>query len=144
MRQWNATLFSVMSIFTMNACASDGASGANNDQSNEAAQGTLLSSGACTAVTMTSPMGDFTFPLGHPVPLGAAPDCPPGQTAEFQYWYKQLGAPNWTHVPLYVPGLANWPAPSAGAWCVTVVVRALGAPEDYQARASAKCGVIAP
>jgi hypothetical protein len=49
----------------------------------------------------------------------------------------ELDAPRILH-----PGSDTWTPQLEGAWCVTVVARAVDAPEDYQTRASAHCGTI--
>ncbi|MEO7733068.1 MAG: DUF4215 domain-containing protein, partial [Kofleriaceae bacterium] len=98
-----------------------------------------LSPNPCTKVVMTAPAQGFVAPAGVPVVLTGAATCPAGQTPEYQYWVKQFNAPNWTILGPHVPGSTTWIPPSEDRWCVTVVVRAIGAPEGYQARASSKC-----
>jgi trimeric autotransporter adhesin len=103
------------------------------------AQQAALSPDACTAVKLTSPTQHFTAAAGDPIVLTGIATCPPGQTPEYQYWVKPFGATNWTRLLPYVPGSLTWTLPSDVTWCVSVVARAVGAPENYQARSSARC-----
>ena len=132
----NRTVLGVMSVLAISACALQG----EGKNSGEASQD--LSPNACTAVTLTSPAQNFVGIVGGTVPLAATATCPPGQTPEYQYWEKLAAAPNWTLRGPYVPGASTWSPSSADDWCVTVVARAIGAPDDYQTRASSRCGAI--
>jgi len=142
-KRWGTAVFGVASILAMSACAIDGVGDAtDDDHTSEVAQD--LSANPCTAVKMTAPAQNFTGSVGVPLLLNATAVCPAGQTPEFQYWFKATGAPNWSFIVPYFPGAWSLIPLSPGGFCVTVVVRATGAPEDYQARASAKCGNITP
>ena len=76
--------------------------------------------------------------------MDATATCPAGQTPEFQYWAKAFSAPNWTREGGYFPGASTVVPLAPGSLCITVVARATGATENYQARASAHCGVVLP
>jgi len=111
---------------------------AEPDEPSEVEQA-ALSPNPCTAVTMTLPMQNFTATVGVPVSLTGSATCPVGQTPEYQYWAKLSSAANWTILGSYVPGSSTWTPPSGERWCVTVVARAIGAPENYQVRAASRC-----
>lgn len=98
-----------------------------------------LSPNPCTAVVMTTPAQHFTLSAGVPVALAAAATCPAGQTPEYQYWVKRTVDRNWTRLGAFVPGASSWTPPTDEPWCVSAVARAMGAPESYQARSSARC-----
>lgn len=116
---------------------------ANTGQADQA----VIGPDACTAVALVSPASSFTLPLGTPLPLSASATCPTGQTPEFSYWHKLVGAANWTMDP-YVPGGSTFTAPAPGDWCVQVAARAVGAvdangnPVPYQVRTGSTCGSI--
>lgn len=142
-RGWNGTVLSVMNLLALAACASDDEI-KDADDGESSAVAAVLSPNPCTEVKLTAPAQNFTGTVGVPIFFTAAATCPAEQIPEYQYWQKLYGAPNWTHLSsYYVPGSWGWTPPSAAAWCVTVVARATGAPENYQTRASAKCGTIA-
>jgi len=130
------TVLGMMSVLAMSACGFQGDSKGSGEVARD------LSANPCTAVTLTSPTQNFIGIVGGSVPLAATADCPAGQTPEYQYWEKLAAASNWTLRGPYVPGASTWSPTSADSWCVTVVARAVGAPEAYQARASARCGAI--
>jgi cysteine-rich repeat protein len=98
-----------------------------------------FSADPCTKVVLTAPTQGFVAPAGEPVVLTAAGTCPAGQTPEYQYWFKQFSAPNWTRLGAFVPGSSSWTPPSEDHWCVSVVVRTVGTSDGYQARSAAKC-----
>lgn len=142
-KQWRGAVFGVVSILAMSACAVDGGSeGTDDSDTSELAQD--LSANPCTAVKMTAPAQNFTGTVGVPLALSATATCPAGQTPEFQYWFKPFGAQNWSFIVPYFPGATSLIPLSPGSFCVTVVARAIGAPENYQTRASAKCGTFMP
>lgn len=143
MMQWRGAVFSIVSIIAMSACALDGDRDATDDHdTNEVAQD--LSADPCTAVTLTLPLGTFLGNVGVAIDLNATATCPAGQTPEFQYWAKGFGAPNWTTEGAYFAGPSTFVPLASGPLCITVVTRATGATENYQARASAHCGTVLP
>lgn len=134
-------MLSVMSILAMTACASgDETEDADGGEPSAVAKG--LSPAPCTKVKLTTPTQNFNGVMGVPIVFTPAATCPAEQTPEYQYWQRLYSARTWTHLGAYVPGAWSWAPPSPDAWCVTVVVRATGAPENDQARANAKCGMI--
>lgn len=143
MMRWRGAAFSIVSIMAISACALDADRDATGDRdTSEVAQD--LSANPCTAVTLTTPPQTFLGSVGTPIALNATATCPPGQTPEFQYWAKPFGAPNWTREGGYFPGASTFIPLTPGSLCITVVARAIGAPEDYQTRASAHCGAVLP
>jgi len=124
----------LLAVLVLSACVAEG-----EGEATDVAES--LSPNPCTAVTLTSPVQDFTITLGVPVVLSAAATCPAGQTPQYQYWLKRFGAPNWTILGPYVPGSFSWNPPSDEHWCVSAVTRAVGATETYQARSAARCNV---
>jgi len=101
----------------------------------------VISPNPCTAVKLTAPAQSFTGAVGVPLVLTGTATCPAGQTPEYQYWIKLFGAPNWTILGAYVPGSSTWTPPFESDWCVSVVTRAMGAPEPYQARSASRCNI---
>jgi hypothetical protein len=134
------TILGVASSLALSACAFDDPRG-GDDHATEVVERTL-SPNPCTRVKLTLPTRHFLSPNLVPMMVNATATCPPGQTAEFYYWVKKWGAPNWTHIESYSQDSAIWTPQVEGAWCVTVVAREVGTPEDYQTRASAHCGTI--
>lgn len=137
---YSTAMLGVATVLTLGACALDDPRGDDGDTTEVAER--PLSPNPCTQVQMTLPPRHFSSPAFVPMTVNATATCPPGQTPEFHYWVKKWGAPNWTHLESYNPGSDTWIPELEGAWCVTVVARAVGAPEDYQTRASAHCGTI--
>jgi len=133
-------MLGVASLLTLSACAFDDPGGGDGDAIDVVER--PLSPNPCTRVKLSLPARHFVSPALVPMTVNATASCPPGQTAEFHYWIKKWGAPNWTHLESYNPGSDTWTPQLEGTWCVTVVARAVGAPEDYQTRASAHCGTI--
>jgi cysteine-rich repeat protein len=138
---WNGAAVSVLSLLAMSECSFDsgrgGVDNAGNGESSEVAE--VLSPNPCTPVIMTSPPQNFTATVGVPILLSGSATCPVGQTPEYQYWVKPFSSSSWTILGPYVPGSSMWTPPSDNHWCVTVVARAIGAPESYQVRTSARC-----
>jgi hypothetical protein len=131
-------MLGVAGIVTTSACLD-----LSSDASDPESQATqALSRGACTAVRMVSPGPAFLGSEGAPITLTAIATCPPGSTPEYEFWVKPSGAPNWIFLPPYVSGSSSWTPPSAGSWAVTAVTRAIGAPENYQARAMSVTGTV--
>lgn len=111
-----------------------------------------LSPNPCNAVALTVPTNSFVASVGTPIALSASATCPVDQTPEFQFWGKNVGDQNWTiltrdpvtALPSHVPGASSYTptADDAGDWCFSVAVRAVGAPENFQARSGGTCGVV--
>jgi len=95
---------------------------------------------SCSAVRMTAPTAGFVAGVGFPITLSAEATCSAGATAEFQYWAKPHSATNWSILGPYVPGSSSFALPWVDTWELSVVARAVGAPENYQARSSAVIG----
>lgn len=140
---YSRIVLAVMTVLTVSACSFDTDLEESGDHTASAAL-TTPGPDTCTEVTLTMPAHDFTGTAEVPIQLTGAATCPPGQTPEYQYWQKPYGAENWTRLGSFVPGSWTWLPPSNATWCVTVVARAIGAPEDYQTRSAAKCGAIDP
>ena len=130
-------------MWATNACAVDPHEEASDDTDDTtAAVAQDLGAGACTAIKLSAPTKGFFAAVGAPVTLSAIATCPPGSTPEYQYWVKLAAAPNWQVLGPFVPGSSSWTPPSAGSWSVTAVTRAVGAPDNYQARANSAAGTV--
>jgi cysteine-rich repeat protein len=138
---WHGAVLGVISVLAASGCAFHDGRELAADAEDGGGVAELLSPNPCTSVTMTSPTQNFTITRGVPILLTGAATCPTGQTPEYQYWVKLFSASNWTVLGPYVPGSSSWTPPSDDHWCVTVVTRAIGAPEYYQARAAARCNI---
>jgi hypothetical protein len=143
-KRWSGVGLSVASILAMSACTLDSGSEDTADDGDTGELVQELSANPCTAVKLTAPTQHFSANVGVPLVISATAVCPAGQTPEFQYWFKSLGAANWTFIMPYFPGAVSLLPLATGAFCFTAVVRATGAPENYQARANARCGTIIP
>lgn len=79
----------------------------------------------CTAVTLVTPLNNQSGQVNVAMTISASATCP--ATHEFQYWVKPTSQQTWIILnPVFVSGSLDWLPPSAGAWNVTAVVRAVG------------------
>jgi len=141
--RWSGAVFSVVSILAMSACAMDERSEGTDDFESSDVQDLSLNQDPPTTppcMTLTQPAQNFNFATGA-ILLTVSGSCTAGP-AEFQYWHKAFGAPNWStpKSPNYTGDASTWTPPGPGHWCLTVVSRTIGSSVDYEARASAKCG----
>jgi hypothetical protein len=122
--------------------------GCSVDPSTDTREQWSLSPNPCTAVALTAPVGNFAGSVGTPIALSASATCPAGQVPEFQFWGKRVGDQDWTILTEYVPGSASYTPIASDVldgspnYCFSVVARAIGAPENYQARSGGTCGTI--
>lgn len=150
MKRWTGKVLGVMSLLAMVACGLDEAgTDPADDESSEVEQAAEILF-PCDHVYLTSPV-DISLPPGHPefagtvgtpITLDASASCP--GTPELQFWTKQETDQNWTRTAPYVLGASSWTPPSAGRWCITVVVRDQRDLVNYSARSlyGAACGTI--
>lgn len=140
---------SVMSLLAMSACTFEGAREEGTREAEDDLDTSVVAPGAlspnpCTAVMLVAPTQNFSARTGKRLLVATTAICPPGQSPEFQYWQRRPVDPHWTTLGPHATGPFEWIPPSPDNWCITAVVRAIGATEPYQARARPKCGIVAP
>jgi hypothetical protein len=98
----------------------------------------------CTAVRMVTPANTAQIAVNVPQTLTASATCPPGVVAEYQFWVKVTGTPNFTILPGFTTGSGSWTPPSTGPWSIKAVARAVGAHVNFQVGSSAVNVTVTP